>query len=82
MADVSAPVVAVVAGCQGCGACLRTCPEHAIRPAPVDGAPAVLVVLPERCTGCGECVEICPVDAVHLVEAAHVVSSRYPREQG
>jgi ferredoxin len=47
-----------IGACQGCGACLLTCPEHAIRP--VGG---VLHVL-DRCTGCGECVEICPVDAI------------------
>jgi Fe-S-cluster-containing hydrogenase component 2 len=50
----------VVAGaCQGCGACLLTCPEHAIRP-----APGGVRVLAARCTGCGECIEICPVDAI------------------
>jgi len=53
---ITVPVI--TAGCQGCGACLLTCPEHAIRPAPS------LVVLDELCTRCGECVEVCPVDAV------------------
>ena len=47
--------------CRGCGACLATCPERALRPAP----PAWDV---ERCTGCGECMEICPADA--FVEVA------------
>jgi Pyruvate/2-oxoacid:ferredoxin oxidoreductase delta subunit len=47
----------VTAGCAGCGACLLTCPEHAIRP-----AQGGLVVL-DTCTGCGECAEVCPVDA-------------------
>jgi ferredoxin len=54
----AAPVV--TADCRGCGACLLTCPRHAIRPAPL------LVVLDELCTRCGECVEVCPVDAVVL----------------
>jgi len=49
----------MIGACQGCGACLRTCPEHAIRP-----AGGTLVVLADRCTGCGECIEICPVDAI------------------
>jgi ferredoxin len=49
------------AACTACGACLLTCPEHALRPAP--GRP---VVVSEACTRCGECVEICPVDAIAL----------------
>jgi ferredoxin len=58
----AAPVV--TADCRGCGACLLTCPEHAIRPAPF------LVVVGELCTRCGECVEVCPVDAVLLPKTA------------
>ena len=50
----------VTADCRGCGACLLTCPEHAIRP----GAGVSLVVLGDVCTECGECVEICPADAI------------------
>ena len=44
--------------CTACGACLLTCPEHAI----VAGLP--LRVRADRCTACGECVEVCPADAV------------------
>ncbi|WP_194914654.1 indolepyruvate ferredoxin oxidoreductase subunit alpha [Catenulispora rubra] len=58
-------LIAEVRACQGCGACLLTCPEHAIRP-----LGGTLLVHPERCTGCGECVEVCPVDAIVLVSAA------------
>ena len=50
--------------CAGCGACLRTCPERALRPAGPGGAP--LLTLADRCNGCGECAEICPVDAFVL----------------
>jgi NAD-dependent dihydropyrimidine dehydrogenase PreA subunit len=53
--------VTVTSRCQGCGACLLTCPEHAIRP---HGAP--LVVIEELCTQCGECVEVCPADAIEM----------------
>ncbi|WP_446215497.1 DUF362 domain-containing protein [Micromonospora sp. IBHARD004] len=55
----AAPVI--VDACQGCGACLLTCPEHALRPVP--GGLAVRV---DRCTGCLECLEICPVDAIRV----------------
>ncbi len=48
----------VTADCTACGACLLTCPEHAI----VAGLP--LRVREDRCTSCGECVEVCPADAV------------------
>ena len=55
-------VFAVTDRCAGCGACIRTCPERAIRPAP-RGYPSPLVVLEDRCTGCAECAEVCPVAA-------------------
>jgi len=48
----------VTDACTACGACLLTCPEHAI----VVGLP--LRVRDDRCTSCGECVEVCPADAV------------------
>lgn len=52
----------IIADCRGCGACLLTCPEHAIRP----GARGPLVVLPGLCSGCGECAEVCPADAIEV----------------
>jgi len=54
--------VLVTEECRGCGACLLTCPEHAIRP----GACGPLVVLGDLCTECGECVEVCPADAIEV----------------
>jgi len=54
--------VVVTADCRGCGACLLTCPEHAIRP----GATVLLAVLGELCTDCGECVDVCPADAIEM----------------
>lgn len=48
--------------CKGCGGCLPTCPERAIRVAP-PGSAAPLLTLADRCTGCGECAEMCPADA-------------------
>jgi Fe-S-cluster-containing hydrogenase component 2 len=59
-----------IGACQGCGACLLTCPEHAIRP-----AGGTLHVLPGRCTGCLECVEICPVGVISFSESSAIRSS-------
>jgi len=56
-------VAVLIDGCQGCGACLLTCQEHAILPGRLRP-----VVLPQRCTDCGECLEICPVDAIRARE--------------
>ena len=53
--------LAISSACTACGACLRTCPEHALRPAPLRP-----IVVAARCTSCGECVEICPTDAIIL----------------
>lgn len=55
--------VTFTAACTGCGACLLTCPTHAIRP-----AGGQLYCLNELCTGCAECVEICPADAITMPE--------------
>lgn len=58
--------VVVTAACVGCGACLRTCPEHAIRPVGHERRDAVepLLVRADLCSGCYECIEICPADAI------------------
>ena len=53
---------AVTDACAGCGACIKTCPEKAIQPAP-EGYPSPLIVLEDRCSGCAECAEVCPVSA-------------------
>ncbi|MGH3912333.1 MAG: cobalamin biosynthesis protein [Pseudonocardiaceae bacterium] len=53
--------LSISSACTACGACLLTCPEHALRPAPQRP-----MVLPTQCTSCGECVEICPTDAITL----------------
>jgi precorrin-8X/cobalt-precorrin-8 methylmutase len=51
--------VTVATTCTACGACLVTCPERALVPAP--RRPAVLDSL---CTDCLACLEVCPVDAI------------------
>lgn len=49
----------VLARCTACGACLATCPEGALLPAP--GRP---VVVEARCTDCLACIEVCPAGAI------------------
>lgn len=58
-APIGPAPVRVTSRCAGCGACLLTCPAHAIRP---DGG--TLLVRADLCTGCVECIEVCPVDAI------------------
>jgi ferredoxin len=56
-------VFSVTNACAGCGACIKTCPQKAIRPAQKSGSPSPLIVLEDRCTACAECAEVCPVSA-------------------
>jgi Pyruvate/2-oxoacid:ferredoxin oxidoreductase delta subunit len=51
--------VLISAACTGCGSCILTCPERALRRAP--GRP---ILVAARCTGCLACIEVCPVDAI------------------
>ncbi len=59
--------IEVLATCTACGACIVTCPERALLPAP--GRPVVVAAL---CTSCGECIEICPRGS--LVESGSILS--------
>ena len=60
---MTAVVYAATLDCKGCGACLKTCPERALRPAPPAFSGPPLLTLVDKCTGCSECLEICPADA-------------------
>jgi NAD-dependent dihydropyrimidine dehydrogenase PreA subunit len=55
--------VAVGGSCTACGACIITCPDHALAP-----APRRPFVIEDRCTDCLACLEVCPADAI-AVEA-------------
>jgi electron transport complex protein RnfB len=56
--------VGVRVTCTACGACLATCPERALLPAP--RRPAVVDRL---CTDCLACLEVCPTGAIVPVPA-------------
>jgi flavoprotein len=58
-ADRSRATVTIDACCTACGACIATCPETALLPAPKRP-----LVVHHRCTGCLACVEVCPAGAV------------------
>ncbi|MEH0982636.1 4Fe-4S binding protein [Micromonospora sp. CPCC 205556] len=78
MATVTtAPAPVTVGACQGCGACLLTCPTHAIRP-----TPGGLTVRADRCTGCLECLEICPVDAIRVTGVGGAPPAGHPDPRG
>jgi ferredoxin len=67
-------VIRLVEGrCTGCGLCIATCPEHALRPA--RRQPTLLVA---SCTGCLACIEVCPVD----VFATGLSRSAVPATEG
>ncbi len=48
--------------CEGCGACVKTCPNYAM--ALVDGKAKVDV---SRCITCGYCAPVCPLFAIRLM---------------
>lgn len=51
--------VAVGDACTACGACIATCPEGALLP-----APRLPRLAGSLCTGCFACLEICPTGAI------------------
>ena len=59
MTVVTAVPLVIDDRCTACGACIVTCPERALVPAPL--RPALLA---DRCTRCLGCIEVCPRDAI------------------
>lgn len=55
--------VTIDASCTACGACLVTCPTHALL-----AAPKRPLVVDGRCTDCWDCIEICPAGAIDVME--------------
>ncbi len=65
--------VSIDSRCTACGACLSTCPEHALLP-----APRRPIVERSLCTDCLACIEICPVDAISSVLPVNFVETSDP----
>lgn len=58
-------MITVSLACTGCGACIATCPERALLP-----APRRPLVVPSLCTDCLACIEVCPSGAISEGRAA------------
>ncbi|MFH1657493.1 MAG: 4Fe-4S binding protein [bacterium] len=46
--------------CIGCGTCVQTCPNNAIKV----GEDGKAEIDQEKCQNCGRCVEVCPMQAI------------------
>ena len=58
--------------CQGCTACMRTCPTGAIRVR--DGK---AVISDNKCVDCGECIKICPHKAIRVQQDDFALIDNY-----
>lgn len=53
--------------CNGCGECVKICPEYAI-----DTSWGVAVINERQCTECGACVDNCPEKALAISSSVSV----------
>jgi ferredoxin len=65
--------------CDGCDACVRVCPEGALRLDEQDGA---YLIRAEACSGCGLCTDVCQVSAIRVAPWAPAATGKVPLRQG
>ncbi|MEX6428637.1 MAG: ATP-binding protein [Ferrimicrobium sp.] len=70
-------MISINTRCTGCGACISTCPTHALRPHV--GRPNWLA---ERCNDHRDCVEICPAGAIIYLASCDSASSMQRTKSG
>lgn len=67
--DKKGAVIIDAERCKGCGLCVATCKQGALRTSDrlnARGYTPAEVVRPERCTGCNLCAEMCPDMAISV----------------
>jgi NAD-dependent dihydropyrimidine dehydrogenase PreA subunit len=52
--------------CEGCGRCVRVCPNQVLKVINTGKVRLVNVVKAESCTGCGKCEEVCPHHVIKI----------------
>jgi NAD-dependent dihydropyrimidine dehydrogenase PreA subunit len=61
--------------CSGCDACVRLCPQEAVR-IEVEEEQAAYLIDARRCSNCGLCVDVCDRDAVRVDGTCDVAAER------
>jgi len=64
--------------CTGCDACVRLCPQRALRIEPADGLPQAYVIDAAACSGCSICIDVCPTAAMSLLRWQAPPQDRLP----
>ena len=64
--------------CTGCDACVRLCPQGALRMERAEGQPPAYVMDAAACSGCGICIDVCATGALTLLRWQVAPQDRLP----
>ena len=68
--------------CEGCGDCLKVCPNSCIELMGLDRkVPVAWLTYPDYCIGCGKCADACVADAVQMTEYVDQAIERYKNKK-